>query len=64
MKKIYWLSLFLLQMLLSNTCSVIDPEVEEFTDFDAEIRKEMSGYQIPSLSACVIKNDEIVWAKY
>ena len=64
MKKIYWLSLFLLQMLLSNTCSVIDPEVEEFTDFDAEIRKEMGGYQIPSLSACVIKNDEIVWAKY
>ena len=51
-------------MLLSNTCSVIDPEVEEFPDFNAEIKKEMTIYQIPSLSACVIKNNEIVWVKY
>jgi CubicO group peptidase (beta-lactamase class C family) len=64
MKKINLLILILLLMFLSNTCSVIDPEVEEFSDFDAEIRKEMSSYQIPSLSACVIKNDEIVWIKY
>ena len=51
-------------MLLSKGCSLIDPEVEEFSDFDAEIRKEMNSYQIPSLSACVIKNDSIVWVKY
>jgi len=49
---------------LFNKCSVIDPDVEEFSDFDAEISKEMSSYQIPSLSACIIKNDEIVWTKY
>jgi len=64
MKKINLLIAILLLMFLSNTCSVIDPEVEEFSDFDAEIGKEMSSYQIPSLSACVIKNDEMVWAKY
>ena len=51
-------------MLLNNSCSVIDPEVEEFADIDAEIRKEVNTYQIPSLSAAVIKNDKIVWAKY
>ncbi|MEJ2195412.1 MAG: serine hydrolase [Ignavibacteriaceae bacterium] len=54
----------LLLILLFNKCSVIDPEVEEFLDFDAEISKEMSSYQIPSLSACVIKNDEVVWTNY
>ena len=64
MRKTKLLIVILLILFLSNSCSVIDPEVEEFSDFDAEIRKEMSGYQIPSLSACVIKNDEIVWAKY
>ena len=64
MKKISLIILILLFILLSKGCSVIDPEVEEFSDFDAEIRKEMSSYQIPSLSACVIKNNEIVWAKY
>ena len=47
-----------------NTCSVIDPDVEEFSDFDGEIRKEMSSNQIPSLSTCVIKNDKIVWEKH
>jgi len=51
-------------MLFNNTCSVIDPDVEEFADFDNEIEKEMSDYQIPSLSACIIKNDDIVWQKY
>jgi CubicO group peptidase (beta-lactamase class C family) len=58
------LILVFLLILLFNKCSVIDPDVEEFSDFDAEISKEMSSYQIPSLSACIIKNDEIVWTKY
>jgi CubicO group peptidase (beta-lactamase class C family) len=64
MKKIKLLVAIILLMFLSNSCSVIDPEVEEFSDIDAEIKNEMSSYQIPSLSACVIKNDSIVWAKY
>ncbi len=64
MKKISLIILILLIILLTKGCSVIDPEVEEFSDFDAEISKEMSSFQIPSLSACVIKNNEIVWAKY
>ena len=51
-------------MLLVDTCSVIDPEIDSFSDFDGEIRKEMSSNQIPSLSVCVIKNDKIVWTKY
>ena len=63
MKKINLLILLLLTFLC-NTCTIIDPEVEEFSDFDAEIRNEMSSYQIPSLSAGVIKNDSIVWVKY
>jgi len=64
MKNILLLIITFLLILLINTCSVIDPDVEEFTDFDAEIIREMSSYQIPSLSACVIENDEIVWTKY
>ena len=64
MKKIKLLITIILLTILSDTCSVIDPEVEEFSDIDAEIKNEMSSYQIPSLSACVIKNDSIVWAKY
>jgi len=63
MKKINLLILLLLTSLCS-TCTIIDPELEEFSDFDAEIRNEMSNYQIPSLSACVIKNNEIVWVNY
>jgi CubicO group peptidase (beta-lactamase class C family) len=63
MKKINLLILLLLTFLCS-TCTIIDPEFEEFSDFDAEIRNEMSSYQIPSLSAGVIKNDSIVWVKY
>jgi CubicO group peptidase (beta-lactamase class C family) len=64
MRKIKLLIAILLILFLSNTCSVIDPDVVEFTDFDSEISKEMSSYQIPSISACVIKNDEMVWIKY
>ncbi|MEJ2104259.1 MAG: serine hydrolase [Ignavibacteriaceae bacterium] len=64
MNKVKLSTTILLMMLLSNTCSVIDPEVEEFPDFNVEIKKEMTIYQIPSLSACVIKNNEIVWVKY
>lgn len=64
MKSILLIIIVLLLILLINTCSVIDPEVENFSDFDAELLNEMTTYQIPSLSACVISNDEIVWAKY
>lgn len=64
MNKTKLFTIILLLVLLNNSCSVIDPEVEEFSDIDAEIRSEMSNYQIPSLSASVIKNDEIVWTKY
>jgi CubicO group peptidase (beta-lactamase class C family) len=54
----------LLLFLMIYACSVIDPDVESFSDFDGEIQKEMSQNQIPSLSACVIKDDRIVWQKY
>ncbi|MBT8387273.1 MAG: beta-lactamase family protein, partial [Ignavibacteria bacterium] len=64
MKKNTLLQIVLLLILFNNTCSVIDPDVEKFADFDNEIKKEMSNCQIPSLSACVIKNDEIVWQRY
>ena len=64
MKRFLLLILVLLLLILNNTCSVIDPDVKEFSDFDGEIQTEMNTYKIPSLSACVIKNDEIVWAKY
>lgn len=64
MKNISLIIFVLLLILLINTCSVIDPEVEEFSDFDGEIQKEMSSNQIPSLSACIINNDRIVWKKY
>ena len=63
-KKIIFILIFLSLLFLINSCSVIDADVEEFPDFDGEIQKEMSSNQIPSLSACVIKNDKIVWKKY
>jgi len=64
MKKIILFLIVLSLLILNNTCSVVYPEVEEFTDFNGEVLKEMSDYQIPSLSACVIKDDKIVWARY
>jgi len=64
MKKNTFIISALLLFLMINTCSVIDPEVESFSDFDGEIQKEMSQNQIPSLSACVIKDDRIVWQKH
>jgi CubicO group peptidase (beta-lactamase class C family) len=64
MKKITFIISALLLFLMINTCSVIDPGPESFSDFDGEIQKEMSQNQIPSLSACVIKDDRIVWQKH
>lgn len=64
MNKIIFIITALLLFLIINTCSVIDPDVESFSDFDGEIQKEMTQNQIPSLSACVIKDDRIVWQKH
>ena len=64
MNKIIFIITALLLFLIINTCSVIDPDVESFSDFDGEIQKEMTQNQIPSLSACVIKDARIVWQKH
>jgi CubicO group peptidase (beta-lactamase class C family) len=64
MNKISFILSALLLLLMNNTCSVIDPDVENFPDFDGEIKKEMSENQIPSLSMCVVKDDRIVWQKH
>jgi CubicO group peptidase (beta-lactamase class C family) len=53
-----------LLILLNNTCSIIDPDLESYSDYDAEIIKEMNENQIPSLSACVVRNDRIVWQNH
>ena len=53
-----------LLILLNNSCSIIDPDVESFSDYTAEIIKEMNEHNIPSLSACVVKNDQIVWQNH
>jgi CubicO group peptidase (beta-lactamase class C family) len=61
MNKIAFIIIALLLLLMINTCSVIDPDVENISDIDAEIITEMNENQIPSLSACVIKNNRIIW---
>jgi CubicO group peptidase (beta-lactamase class C family) len=32
-------------------------------DLDGDILNEMATYKIPSITACIVKNDEIVWKK-
>ena len=32
-------------------------------DLDSEIRKEMTDHKIPSMAACIIKANEIVWKR-
>lgn len=64
MKKTKYIISVLILIFMINTCSVIDPEVESFSDIDAQIITEMNENQIPSLSASVIKNNQIVWQKH
>ncbi|MFQ5753656.1 MAG: serine hydrolase domain-containing protein [bacterium] len=52
----------LLCYILFQSCSIFEPE-KETVDIDSEIRKEMTARKIPSVSACIIKDTQIVWQK-
>jgi CubicO group peptidase (beta-lactamase class C family) len=54
----------ILLFVLFQGCSLLSPEVEVISDLDTEINKIMTDNKIPSVSACIIKNDSIVWQKY
>jgi CubicO group peptidase (beta-lactamase class C family) len=45
-------------------CSLLSPEVENISDSDAEIHNIMAEHKIPSVAACILKNDTIVWQRY
>ena len=42
-------------------CSLLVPEVEDISDLDSEINKILIEDKIPSLAACIIKGENIVW---
>jgi CubicO group peptidase (beta-lactamase class C family) len=54
----------ILLFIIIQGCSLINPEVENISDVDAEINKIMKDSKIPSVAACIIKTDKIVWQKY
>jgi CubicO group peptidase (beta-lactamase class C family) len=51
-------------MLFVHACSLLEPDVEEYTDPETEILREMNNNGIPSIAACVFKDDDIVWERY
>ena len=49
-------------LLLAATVSLLSCEKEvPYHDIDVEIQMAMEKYDLPSVSACVIKNNAIVW---
>lgn len=51
--------------MLDESCEFIDNQLvlDDETDFDKKITFLMKIGHIPSLSACVIKKDKVVWAR-
>jgi len=55
--------IFVLLFFLYQGCSLLSPEAEDISDLDGEIIKILKEEKIPSLTACIIKRDSIVWQK-
>jgi len=51
-------------LILICGCTILEPDVEQFADLDAEIAQEVTANGIPSVSAWVVKDDAIVWERY
>jgi len=45
-------------------CSLLESPVEEYPDPEQGIFREVQEAGIPSLSACIVKEDSIIWAGY
>ncbi len=50
--------------MVLQDCSLLEPPVEEYPDPEVGILREVQEIGIPSLSACIVKDDSIVWAGY
>lgn len=50
--------------LICQGCSLLEPEVVDISDLDSEINKILKEEKIPSLAACIIKGDRLVWQNY
>jgi len=57
-------SLCVAAMFFFHSCSPLAPDVQEFADPEGEILREMNDSGIPSIAACVVKGDDIVWERY
>ena len=53
-----------LPFLFHRCSSPFEPDVEEISNPENEIIKEMDANNIPSLAAWIVKEDSIVWEKY
>lgn len=62
MYKFYLFILIGLIILFFHNCSP-NLKIDEGKNIDIEILKEMEKNQIPSITACIIKENEIVWKK-
>jgi len=64
MKKVYSIFLLILLLFLFPHCQQDQGVNEAVSGLDQEILQAIEAEQIPSLAACVIKNDRIVWENY
>ena len=55
---------FVLLFIICQGCSLLAPEVENISYLDSEINIILKEDKIPSLAACIIKGDSIVWQNY
>lgn len=64
MKKLtrYLLWLSVMTTVLVFGCTLFEPEFEPSPDPAAEIQKIVSETYIPSVSACIVRGDQVVWS--
>ncbi len=51
-------------LFLQKCSSPFEPEVKEYADPEGEIGNETTLNRIPSLAACVVKDDSVVWQRH
>ena len=60
--KIFALVIFLMIVIAGFLPILVDSRITEI-DIDEEIKSLMNQAKIPSISACIVKNDSVVWYK-
>ena len=64
MKIKYILSFCTIALLTRCSKEYFPPEHQNIEEMNQMILKEMEKDSIPSMAACIVKNDQIVWQNY